>query len=173
MADHRRNRPALECLEGRTLLASPGNPVPVHPEPIGTPTPQQLGAAYHQVEAIQAHTILQLSAAHRRLYAAFDQLAARANAAVARDRRILQRGADITSSTEQGLVVARGIEDTTTTTDKIYIPQHLFITLDTLLQQAQTTSSNIVRSARRGTDSAIHKLDTLDAGLADPGGPRR
>ena len=98
MSDRRHRRPAVESLEGRVLLAgsnSPINPVPVHPQPIGTPTPKQLGAAYHQVEAIQVETLQALSAAHRRLYAAFDRLAARANPEVARDRRILQQGADI------------------------------------------------------------------------------
>jgi hypothetical protein len=166
--DRRRSRPAVELLEGRTLLAgsnSPTNPVPIHPEPIGAPTPKQLGAAYHQVEAIQAGTLLELSAAHRRLYAAFDQLAARANPAIARDRRILQQGADLTARAEQGLVVARGVEDLSAYTDKIYIPQHLFTTLGALVRQAQTTGSNLVRSARRSTDAVIHKLDALAAGL--------
>ena len=144
----RRTRPAVESLEGRTLLAgsnSPTNPVPIHPEPIGTPTPQQLGAAYQQVVAIQANTLLELSAAHRRLYHAYDQLAAHASPAIARDRRILQQGADLRDGAEQGLVVARGIEDQTTNTDKIYIPQHLFTTLGALVRQARTTSSNLIR----------------------------
>jgi hypothetical protein len=169
MADRRRNRPALECLEGRTLLASPGNPVPVHPEPIGSPTPQQLGAAYHQVLIIQAHTFQELSAAHRRLYAAYDQLAARANPAIARDRRILQQGKDLRAGAEHGLVVARGVDQSSVNTNKIYIPQHLFTSLSDLLQQAQTTSSNLIRSARRGTNAVIHKLNILSSQLAPRG----
>jgi hypothetical protein len=174
--ERRRTRPAVESLEGRTLLAgsnSPTNPVPIHPETVGSPTPQQLGAAYQQILAIQADTLVQLSAAHRRLYAAYNQLAARANPAIARDQRILQQGADLTARAEQGLVVARGIEDQSASTDKIYIPQHLFTTLGALVQQAQTTSSNLVRSARRGTDAVLHKLNALGAQLVQSAAPRR
>ena len=115
--------------------------------------------------AIQAKTLQELGAAHRRLYHAYDQLAARANPAIARDRRILQQGADLPADAEQGLVVARGVEDRTAYTDKIYIPQHLFTTLGALVRQARTTGSNLVRSARRGTDAVIHKLNALGARL--------
>jgi hypothetical protein len=176
MSDRRGRRPAFESLEGRRLLAgssSPTNPVPIHPEPIGTPTPEQLGAAYQQVEAIQAQTLQAIGAAHRRLYAAFDQVAARANPAVGRDRRILQQAAMMTARAEEGLVVARGVEDQAANTDKIYIPQRLFTTLESLVRQAETTGSNLARSARRSTDAVIHKLDLLGAHLAGPAGLRR
>jgi hypothetical protein len=159
----------VESLEGRMLLAgsnSPTSPVPVHPEPIGAPTPQQLAAAYQQVVAIQAETLLELSAAHRRLYHAYDQLAAHAHPAIARDRRILHQGADLRDGAEQGLVVARGVEDLNAYTDKIYIPQHLFTTLGTLVRQARTTSSHLIRSAQRGTDAVIHTLNALGDRLA-------
>ncbi len=169
MSDRRRHRPAVESLEARRLLAgsnSPTNPVPIHPEPIGTPTPRQLGAAYHQVEAIQANTLQALNAAHRRLYAAYDQLAARANSAVGRDRRILQQAADITARAEQGLVVARGVENQATTRAEIYIPNHLFTRLDNFVRQAQTTGSNLARSADRSTDAVIHELNRLGTRLS-------
>jgi hypothetical protein len=172
MSDRRR-RPSVESLEGRTLLAgssSPTNPVPVHPEPITNPTPQQLGAAYHQILTIQARTLDGLGAAHRRLYAAYDEFAARANPAVARDRRILQQGADLKASAEQGLAVARGVADMDASKNKIYIPQGLYTTLGSLVRQAQTTGSNIVRSADRATDAVIHRLDTLGGKLAGNGG---
>lgn len=171
-SDRRRSRPAVESLEGRTLLAgghSPTSPVPIHPEPIGKPTPQQLGAAYRQILDLQTSTLVELSAAHRRLYHAYDQLAARAHPAVAGDRRILQQGLDLRAGAEQGLVVARGIEDLNAYTDKIYIPQGLYTTLGDLVQQAQTTAANLVRSAQRGTGAAIRKLDALAAGLPQDG----
>jgi hypothetical protein len=148
---------------------SPTNPVPIHPEPVGQPTPQQLGAAYQQILVIQADTFQQLSAAHRRLYHAYDQLAARANPAVARDRRILDRGGQLRDDAERGLVVARGDETRTAYTDKIYIPQHLFTTLGELVRQAKVTSVNLIRSAQRGTNGVIRKLDILSNGLG-PGG---
>ncbi len=174
MSDRWRRRPAVETLEGRMLLAgssTPTNPVPIHPEPVGKPTPRQLGAAYHQVEAIQAQTLQAISSAHRRLYAAFDQLAPRANPGVARDRRILRQGADLTSRAEQGLVVARGLADRTAYTDKIYIPQRLFTTLDSFVKQARTTNADIARTARRGTDAVIHRLDQLSGQLVDGADP--
>ncbi len=114
-----------------------------------------------------------LSAAHRRLYAAYDQLAARANPAVARDRLILQQGAGLRSRAEQGLVVARGVADLAASTDKIYIPQGLFTTLNSLVRQARTTGSNLVRSANRSVDAVIHRLDTLGGQLGGTAGPHR
>lgn len=162
--DRHRSRPAVESLEGRALLAagnSPTSPVPIHPEPITQPTPQQLGAAYHQILAIQANTLQQLSAAHRRLYGAYGQLAARANPAVARDRRILQHGATLTAVAERGLVTARGVATMAADADKIDITQQLFTTLGALVRQAKVTSANLIRSAQRGTDAVIHELNTL------------
>lgn len=167
--NRRQSRPAVECLEGRALLAgarSPTNPVPVHPEPITQPTPQQLGAAYRQILDIQANTLQGLGAAHRRLYGAYDQLAARADPAVARDRSILGRGTQLRDDAERGLVVARGVETLNAYTDKIYIPQHLFTTLGTLVHEAKTTASNLIRSAQRSTDAVIHKLDALAGRLS-------
>jgi hypothetical protein len=177
MADPRRRiRPAVESLEGRALLAvatSPTSPVPVHPEPITDPTNEQLGAAYRQILTIQESTYQGISSAHRRLYAAYGHLAALANPAVARDRRILQQGADLTARAEQGLVVARGVEDQTANMDKIYIPNNLFLSgLDAFVREAQTTGSNLVRSARRSTDAVVRQLDALAARLADHAGPR-
>ncbi len=114
---------------------SPTNPVPISPEPVGPPTNQQLSAAYHRVEAIQARTLQALGASYRRVQAAAAQLEARADHAKARDRAILQLGADIASRQEQGLDVARGVEDKTANTDKIYIPNGLFTTLQELVEQ--------------------------------------
>ena len=164
----------LETLEGRMLLAgsnSPTNPVPIRTEPADTPTPQQIGAAYREIVAIQTSTLLGLSAAHRRLYAAYDQLAARANPAIPRDRRILQHGAELTARAEQGLVVARSVADQTASADKIDIPNLLFPSgLNAFVKDAQTTGSNLVRSARRGTDAVIHKLNALTARLVGTAG---
>jgi hypothetical protein len=74
----------VETLEGRILRAgpSPSNPVPVSPGPIGSPTPQQLGAAYHQVGAIETTTLHALGAAARDLEAAGAQLASQAAVAI-------------------------------------------------------------------------------------------
>jgi hypothetical protein len=177
MADpRRRTRPAVESLEGHALLAvatSPTIPVPVHPEPITHPTNEQLGAAYRQILTIQENTYQAISAAHRRLYAAYGHLAALANPAVARDRRVLQQGTDLTARTEQGLVVARGLAQREAYTDKIYIPQGLYTTLGSLVKTAQTAGNDLVRSARRGTDAAIAQLGALAAHLDGHAGPRR
>jgi hypothetical protein len=155
----------MEWLEGRTLLTgptSPTNPLPTQPEPIGTPTPQQLGAAYREIVAIQASTLQGLSAAHRRLYAAFGQFAARLNPAIARDRLILQQGADLTSRAEQGLVISQGIEHQTTSTAKIYLVNGLYPSgLKVFVRQARTTGSNLVRSAQRSTNAVVQKLNAL------------
>ena len=170
MADRSRRRPAVEPLEGRMLLAGASplkNPAPISPEPIGAPTPQQLGAAYHEVEAIQAHTLHALGVDYGRVEAAAAQLAARANHDVGRDRRIVQVGADLASRAAQGLDVARGVEDQATNTDRIYMPNGLFTTLGTLVKEAQVLGSNLTRSAHRSTDAAVHKLNTLGDRLAE------
>ena len=170
MRHRSRRRPAVELLEARMLLAGASplkNPVPVSPEPIGAPSPQQLGVAYHQVEAIQAHTLHALGVAYRQVEAASAQLAARANHDVGRDRHIVQVGADIASRATQGLDVARGVEDQATNTDKIYIPLHLFTTLGTLVKEAQVLGSELTRSAHRSTDAAVHKLNTLGDRLVE------
>jgi hypothetical protein len=176
MSDRSRRRPEVESLEGRMLLAgssSPTDPAPISPGPVGTPTPQQLGAAYHQVEAIQAMTLRALGDDYRRVQAASTPLAARANHAIARDRRIAQVGADIASQAVQGLDVARGVEDQAANKDKIYIPLGLYPSgLGNLVKAARTLSQELTYDARRSTDAVIHKLNVLDAhlaGLAEPG----
>jgi hypothetical protein len=177
MSDRRRRRPAVESLEGRMLLAgssSPTNPVLISPESIGTPTPRQLGAAYRQVEAIQARTLLALGDAHRRVQAAATQLAARANHAIARDRRIVGVGADFATRAEQGLDVAWGVEDQAANTDKIYIPAGLYPSgLGNLVKAAQTLSQDLTYDAGRSTDAVIHKLNMLGEQLTSDAGPHR
>lgn len=177
MSDRRRRRPAGESLEGRMLLAgssSPTSPVLISPEPIDTPTPRQLGAAYREVVAIQASTLLSLGDAYRRVQAAEKQLAARANHKTARDRRIVQLGADVASRAEQGLDIAQRIEDQAANSDKIYIPNGVFLSgLGNLVKTAQTLSQKLTNSAGRSTDAAIHKLNTLCKHLTSDTGPRR
>jgi hypothetical protein len=176
MSDRRRRRPVVESLEGRMLLtgsSSPSNPVLKSPEPFDTPTPRQLGAAYRQVVAIQARTLLALGDAYDRVQAAAAQLAARANHAIARDRRIVQVGADIASRAEQGLDIARGIEDQAVTNDKADIPNGLYPSgLGNLVKAAQTLSQELSNSAGRSTEAVIHKLNTLSKQLTSDAGPR-
>jgi hypothetical protein len=176
MSDRRRRRPAVEWLEGRTMLAGPSlptNPVPIHPEPITQPTPQQLGAAYHQVDALQSRTLQAIAAEHRRLYAAYDGFAAQANLSVAHDRRVLQQGTALKAGAEQGLVVARGLANATANTDKIYIPERLFTTLNSLVEQARATNADIARSARRATEAVIGRLNELSGQFAGAAARRR
>lgn len=165
MSDRRRRRPAVESLEGRMLLAgssSPTNPVLNSPEPIGAPTPAQLGAAYRQVVAIQARTSLALGDDYRRIQAAVTQLAGRANHAIVRDCRIVQVGADLASRAEQGLNIAWGVEDQAATEYKFYIPNGLYPNgLGSLVKAAQTLGQQLTYAARRSTDAVIHKLNTL------------
>jgi hypothetical protein len=177
VSDPRRRRPAVESLEGRMLLAassSPTSPVVISPELFDTPTPRQLGAAYRQVVAIQARTLLTLGDAYRRVQAAAAQLAAGANHAIARDRPIVQVGADIASRAEQGLDIARGVEDQAANSDKIYIPNGLYPSgLGTLVKTAQTLSQELTNSAGRSTDAVVHKLNMLSKHLTSDAGPRR
>ena len=178
MSDRTRRRLAVESLEARMLLAgslSPTNPVFINVEqPIDAPTPPQLGAAYRQVEAIQARTLLALGAAYRRVQAAEAQLAAGANLAIARDRRIVQVGVDIASGAEQGLDIARGVEDQAAIADKIYIPNGLYPTgLGNLVKTAQTLGQEVTNSGNRSTDAVVHKLKTLCEQLTNDAGPHR
>lgn len=164
MSDRRRRRPAVESLEARALLAaptSPSSPVPVHPEPVSKPTPQQVGAAYREVVAIQSGTLRAISAAHRQLYAAYDELAARANPNIGRDRIIRQQAADLTLREEQGLMAARGVAELDAYTDKLYIPLGLYTSLPSFVKQDQATGANLDRSARRSVDAAVRELDAL------------
>jgi hypothetical protein len=149
------------------------NPVLISPEPIGTPTPRQLGAAYRQVEAIQTRTLLALGDAYRRVQTAATQLAARANHAIARDRRTVQVGAGIAFQAELGLDIARGIENQAANADKISIPNGLYPSgLGNLVKAAQTLSQEITSSASQSTDAVIHRLDTLCKQLTSDAGPR-
>ena len=176
MSDRRRRRPAVESLEGRMLLASsssPTNPVSISPGAVDGPTPQQLGAAYRQVVEIQTTTLKALGTDYRRVETAAAQLTAQADRHSVRDRQILQQGADIASRAEEGLDVARGVEDQNATKDKIYIPNHLFLFgLKAFVQSAQTLGSILVGSARRSTNAVVHKLDALGAQLGGTVGTR-
>jgi hypothetical protein len=175
MSDRTRRRPAVETLEGRMLLAgslSPTKSVLISPEPNDVHTPQQLGAAYRQVEAIQARTLLALGSAYRRVQAATAQLAADANRAIASDRLIVQVGAGIASRAEQGLDIARGIEDQAVNSDKADIPNGLFLNgLGNLVKNAQTLGQELTISAGRSTDAVVNELNTLSEQLTSDAGP--
>jgi hypothetical protein len=165
MSDRRRRRPAVESLEGRMLLAgslSPSSPVLISREPIDGPTPRQLGAAYREVVAIQARTLLSLGGADRRVEAAAKQVADRANHKLARDRRIVELGADIASRAEGGLAIARAIENQAANEDKVDIPNGLYSSgLGNLVKGAQTLSQELTNTADRSTGAVIHTLHTL------------
>lgn len=188
--DRRRRpvRPVVEAIESRLLLAgtSPTNPVPIRTKPTGTPTPQQLGAAYRQVVAIQTTTLQSLSDSHREVAAAAAQFAGRtavtidelsaelshANnphqaaaiaTAIRRDRQILNLGEAAAARAEQGLDVARGIAIQQATTDKIYIPNGLYTTLTELVQQDRSTGAAISRSGRRSANALVRKLNELES----------
>jgi hypothetical protein len=176
MSDRRRRRLAVESFEERILLAatvSPINPALISTEPIDIPTPAQLGAAYRQVGAIQTRTLLALGDAYRQVQAAAAQLAGQSNHHIARDRRIVQVGAEIASLAEQGLDIARGVEDQAANKDQIYIPNHLFSSgLGTLLKAAQTLGQELTYAAGRSSHAVIHKLHTLSVQLPSAAGPR-
>jgi hypothetical protein len=169
MSDRTRSRPAVESLEGRMLLAgslSPINRVLISPEPIDARTPRQLGAAYRQVEAIQARTLHALGTCYRRAQAAAAQLAATANHAIAHDRRILDVGANIASRVEQGLDIARGVENHAANSDKSDIPNGLYPSgLGALVKNAEALGQELTFNARRSTDAVVHKLKTLSEQL--------
>jgi hypothetical protein len=186
--DRRRRqiRPVVEALEGRLLLAgsSPTNPAPIGPNATGTPTPQQLGAAYQQVVAIQSTTLQSLGDSFRDVQAAGAQLATRTAvatdeldadlsqvksqlradaiaAAIRRDRHILNLGGARAARVEQGLDVARGIADQQANADEIDIPNDLFTTLTELVRQDQSTGTAISRSGRRSANALVRKLNGL------------
>jgi hypothetical protein len=177
MSDRTRLRPAVETLEGRMLLAgslSPTKSFLNSPEPLDVHTPQQLGAAYRQVEAIQARTLLALGSAYRRVQAASAQLAADANRAIARDRLIVQVGAGIASRAEQGLDIARGVEVQAVNSDKSDIANGLFLHgLGNLVKIAQTLGQELTISADRSTDAVVNNLKTLGEQLTSDAGPHR
>jgi hypothetical protein len=147
-------------------------------------TPQQLGAAYHEVEGIQATTLESLGTSYREVEAAGTRLAGRTAiaigrlngelspvtsrkqagaivAAIRRDRHILNQGGAHTARVEQGLEVARGLVDQQATTDKIYIPNRLFTTLDLLVREDRSTCADIARSGWRSANALVRKLDAL------------
>jgi hypothetical protein len=182
---HRTIGPIVEALEGRRLLAgtSPIHLVPVH-EPTGTPTPQQLGAAYQQVVAIQTTTLQSLGDSYREVQAAGTQLASRTavaiqrlnaelgqvksrhqayaiTASIRRDRHILNQGGAAVTRTEQGLDISHGLADNQTNTDKIYIPNSLFTTLKELVREDRSTGTAISRSGQRSANALVGKLDEL------------
>jgi hypothetical protein len=176
MSDRRRRRPGVESLEGRMLLAgssSPTSPVPIGPSAAAQPTQRQLGAAYRQVVELQTITLKSLGTDYRRVEAAVAQVAARVGHHTVRDRQILQQAAGIASRAEQGLDVARGVEDQYATRDKIYIPNRLFLSgLKAFLKSAQTLSSILVGSGRHSTDAVVFKLDRLGNQLVESAEPR-
>jgi hypothetical protein len=164
---------------------SPANVVPIGPEAAGSPTPQQLGAAYQQVVAIQTTTLLSLGGSYRQVQAAGAQFASRATvaidklnaelgqsksqhralaivAAISQDRDLLDRGGADVTRVEQGLDVARGLADQQANTGKIYIPNRLILTtLAALVQQDQSTGTAIVRSGRRSVNALVRELNRL------------
>ncbi len=174
---HRLTGPVLETLEGRVLLT-------------WAPTPQQLGAAYVQVVTIQSTTLRSLGNSYREVEAAGAKLASRTavaidglsaelgtvktprqadaiTAAIRRDRHLLNLGGAHAAKVEQGLEVARQVEDQQTNTDKIYIPNGLFTTLPELVQEARSEGTAIARSGRRSADAVIPKLEYLGDQLAN------
>ncbi len=188
-------RLTVEALEGRILLAgtSPTNPVPIGPGPIGSPTPQQLGAAYHQVEAIQTTTLHALDAAAREVEAAGAQLASRGAtaidgltaeldhsasdpareralaAAIHRDRHLLNLGAAHAARFTQALDVAWGVEVQSAYSDQTDIANNLFLTsLQQLVGQATTLGASLARQGRQQAVAVIAKLNRLGDRLAKP-----
>ena len=157
---------------------------PSSPNLLDRPTPQQLGAAYQQVVAIQTTTLQSLGDSYREVQTAGAQLASRTAvaidelnaelsqvknqheadaiaAAIRRDRHILTVGGVHAARVEQGLDVARGIADQQANTDKIYIPNGLFTTLTELVRQDRSTGTAISRSGRRSANALVRKLNGL------------
>jgi hypothetical protein len=82
--------------------------------------------------------------------------------------------ADIASRAQQGLDIARGVEDQAANKDRIYLPNGLYPSgLGTLVKAAQTLSQERTYDAGRSTDAVIHKLKTLCKQLTSDAGPRR
>lgn len=186
--DRRRRQigPVVEALEDRLALSgnSTINPVPIGPESTGNPTPQQLGAAYRQVVAIQTATLLSLGDSYREVQAAGAQLANRTATAIdelkadliqvqnrrqahaiaraiGRDLCLLNRGGAQAASVEHGLDVARGIADAQANTDEIDIPNHLFTSLTELVRGDQSTGTAIAQSGQRSAEALVRELTGL------------
>jgi hypothetical protein len=191
--DRRRRQiaPLIEALDGRLLLAgaSSASPAPIGPASPDTPAPQQLGAAYQQVVAIQTATLRSLGNSCREVQAAGAQLAGRTAiaidqlnaalsqvtsqhqalaiaAAIRRDRHILNLGGAHAARVEQGLDVARAIADQQADSDKTDIPNGLFTSLRQLVRQAQSTGTAISRSGQRSANALVRTLDGLGDQLA-------
>ncbi len=185
--DRRRRQigPVVEALEGRLLLAgaSADNTVPIGSNPAGIP-PQQLGAAYQQVVAIQIKTLQSLAESYREVQAAGTQLASRTAvaidelnaelsqakdrqeadaiaAAIRRDRNLLNLGGADVARVEEGLDVGRGIANQQANNDKIYIPIGLFKTLADLVGQDRATGTAISRSGWRSANALVLELEAL------------
>jgi len=180
-----RHRPIFEPLEGRVVLSgiSPANLIPISPQPVAPPSPRQLGAAYREVLAIQTTTLQSLGGSYRDVQAAAARFAGRAVAAIdgltaehnlhnfvmiQRDQRTFNQGGAIVAREEQGLDIARGVEDQTANTDKIYIPIGLYTTLEDLVQQSRSEGAGLARSGRRSANAVIVKLNELGDQLLRP-----
>ncbi len=187
--DRRRRHigPVVEALEPRLALAgtSPTNPLPIGPKPDAAPSPLALGAAYQQVVAIQTKTLQSLGESYSEVQAGGAQFARRAGAAInklnvelrqsknlheanaiaaaiRRDRNLLVQGGADTVHEEQGLNLARSIANQQASTDRIYIPNGLFITgLANLVQQDQSIGTAISLSGRRSKNALVHELNKL------------
>ena len=153
-------------------------------KPAETASPQQLGAAYQQVVAIETATLLSLGESYREVQAPVREFARKAAAAIdelntdlthansrhetgviaaaiARDRHLLNQGGADVARVEQGLDVARGLADQQASTDKIYIPNGLYTNLATLVKQDRSTGAAISRSGRRSTNALVRQLGRL------------
>jgi hypothetical protein len=187
-------RLTVEALERRILRAgtSPTNPVPVSPKPIGSPTPQQLGAAYLQVEAIQTTALHALDAAAREVEDAGAQLASQGAAAINgltaeldhsasdpgreralaaaihRDRHLLNLGAAHAARFEQTLEVARGVEAQSAYSDQTDIPNDLFTSLQQLVGQTTMLGASLACQGQEQAVAVIAKLNLLSGRLAKP-----
>ena len=178
--------PVVEALEGRLVLAgiSPTNPVPIGLIPDGTLNPRPAGAAYQQIVSVQTTTLQSLGDSYREVQAAGTQFASRVvvaidelnadlsqvknrheadaiAAAISRDRDLLDLGGADAAREEQGLDVARGVADQQANTDEIDIPNHLYTSLEHLVQQDQSTDTAIARSGRRSEHALVRELNKL------------
>jgi hypothetical protein len=92
---------------------------------------------------------------------------------ISRDRRIVQAGAELASQAEQGLGIARGLEDQAANTYKIYIPNGLYASgLGTLVEEARTLGHQLTNTAGRSTEAVVHKLNALCEQLTSDAGSR-
>jgi hypothetical protein len=180
---HRRQiGPVVEALEGRFLLAGVWPTYPVHavPKAIGIPTPNELGAAYQQVAAIQSRTLRSLGDSYREVQAAGARFASRTAAAIdeltqvksrqnaqaidagiRRNLGLLDRGGANVVREKQGLDVARGVENQAANTAKTDIVNGLFTNLSEFVEQNQSTGTAISRTGRRSENALVRQLNKL------------